>query len=147
MDQEKKMVSQIVNGDTAAFSVLVDKYKRLVFHVTRRMIAEQADVEDVCQEVFIKIYRSIGTFKHESKLSTYIARIAYLTSINYLKKQKRDLSEKFPEDVVKFPMNQDNPEEVLDKKDVSEYIHKLIKELPEHYRLVLTLFHLEEFSV
>lgn len=147
MAEEKKMIAQIVNGDTIAFSLLVDKYQNLIFHVVKRVVPEQMDAEDVCQEVFVKVYRSIGSFKHQSKLSTWIAKIAYLTALNHVKKNKRSLTEDYPKDVISLQSNQDGPEEQLSKKNTSEYLNTLIEQLPEQYRIIVTLFHLEEFSL
>jgi len=147
MDEENKIIVRIIKGDMSAFSLLVDKYQNLIFHITRRIVPEQMDAEDVCQEVFVKIYKSIGTFKYQSKLSTWIASIAYFTALNYLKKSKRDFTEDYPENLLDMEMDQDDPEELLIKKNTSEYINRLINQLPENYRVVLTLYHLEEFSI
>lgn len=147
MAEEKKMIAQIINGDTNAFSSLVDKYQNLIFHVVKRVVPEQMDAEDISQEVFVKVYRSIGSFKYQSKLSTWIAKTAYLTALNHVKKNKRRLTEDYPEDVIGLKSDQDSPEEQLSKKNTSEYLNKLIEQLPEQYRIVVTLFHLEEFSV
>lgn len=147
MDEEHKIILRIIKGDTKAFSLLVDKYQNLIFHITKGIVREQMDAEDVCQEVFVKIHKSIGTFKYQSKLSTWIARITYFTALNHLKKSKRNFMEDYPEDLLDMEMNQDNPQELLIKKNTTAYINKLIGQLPENYRVVLTLFHLEEFSI
>lgn len=147
MAEEVKLIDRIVHGDTNAFSALVAKYQNLIFHVVRKVVPVQMDVEDVCQEVFVKIYRSIGSFKHQSKLSTWIARIAYLTALNHLKKSKKNLTEDYPEDTLSLRANADSPEEQLSKRNTAEYLNKLIQQLPQQYRVVLTLFHLEEFSI
>lgn len=145
--QEKEIIARVTRGDTQAFSVLVDNYQNLIFHVVKRIVPAQMDGEDICQEVFVKVYRSIGSFKHQSKLSTWIAKIAYLTALNFLKRNKRSLTEDYPEDIVSLKTDQDSPEEQLSKKNISEYLNRLIEQLPEQYRLVLTLYHLEEFSI
>ncbi|AMP99648.1 RNA polymerase ECF-type sigma factor [Pedobacter cryoconitis] len=147
MDEEHKIIMLIIKGDANAFSRLVDKYQNLIFHITKKIVPEQMDAEDVCQEVFVKIHKSIGTFKYESKLSTWIARITYFTALNHLKKSKRDFTEDYPEDFWNLETDQDDPEELLVKKSTAEYINKLIGQLPENYRVVLTLYHLEEFSI
>lgn len=147
MAEEKELTARIRKGDTNVFSLLVDTYQNLIFHVVKRVVPAQMDAEDVCQEVFVKVYRSIGSFKHQSKLSTWIAKIAYLTALNYAKKNKRSLTEDYPEDIISLKTDQDSPEEQLSKKNTAEYLNKLIEQLPEQYRLVLTLYHLEEFSI
>ncbi len=147
MGEEQKIIVRIIKGDTKAFSLLVDKYQNLIFHIAKGIVPEQMDAEDVCQEVFVKIHKSIGTFKYQSKLSTWIARIAYFTALNHLKKSKKNFTEDYPDDLLNIEMDQDDPEELLIKKNTSAYINKLINQLPENYRVVLTLYHLEEFSI
>lgn len=145
--QEKEIIARVTKGDTQAFSILVDNYQNLIFHVVKKILPSQMDAEDVCQEVFVKIYRSIGSFRQDSKLSTWIAKIAYSSALNHLKKNKRSLTEDYPDDLVNIKTDRDSPEKLLSKKDTSEYLNKLIDQLPEKYGLVLTLYHLEEFSI
>jgi RNA polymerase sigma-70 factor (ECF subfamily) len=147
MMNEKEIILRIIKGDVKAFSLLVDDYQKLIFHVAKRMIQNDEDVEDVCQEVFIKIYRNIGNFAFKSKLSTWIAKITYLASIDYLKKHKRHLSEELPENLPDDLTDSQTPEDLLEQKDMSQYLNLLIGSLPAPYRLVITLFHLEEFSI
>lgn len=145
--EEKEIIDLIAKGDTKVFSFLVDKYQNLIFNIVKRILPVQMDTEDVCQEVFVKIYRGIGTFKHESKLSTWIARIAYFTALNHLKKNKNKKNHSDIEDNKKIDDGNDGPDELLIKNNTSEYVNKLIARLPEDYRLIITLYHLEEFSI
>jgi len=145
--EEKVIIDLIAKGDTKVFSFLVDKYQNLVFSVVRKILPRQMDAEDVCQEVFVKIYKGIGGFEQKSKLSTWIARIAYFTALNYLKKHKKHDVQDDLEMTVTIEDDVDGPDELLIKKNTEEYLNKLISSLPEHYRLILTLYHLEEFSI
>lgn len=145
--EEKEIISLIVKGDTRAFSFLVEKYQNLIFHVVRRILPGQMDAEDVCQEVFVKIYKSIGTFKQNSKLSTWIARIAYFTALNHLKKNKRYDTYDDLEITLTIESPVDGPDDILIKKNTAAHVNRMIAKLPEQYRLILTLFHLEEFSI
>ena len=90
MFNEKEVVTRILNGDMRAFELLVKQYEKLVFYVTYRLVKEQQAAEDICQEVFIKVYNSLIRFNFQSKLSTWIARITYLTAINYTRKYYRE---------------------------------------------------------
>lgn len=145
MFNEREILHQIKQGDLKAFSALVKQYEKLVFHVVQRIVPRPEDVEDISQEVFIKVYKRLDTFSYESKLATWIARIAYLTAIDYLRKfQPINTDSAQPFDQVYF--TQQTPEQVLIQTDIGLYVHKLIDSLPESYRVVLTLYHLEEFS-
>jgi RNA polymerase sigma-70 factor (ECF subfamily) len=145
MFNEREAVTKILNGDMGAFESLVKQYERLVYVMVSRLVREPEDVEDICQEVFIKVYNSLFRFGFQSKLSTWIARIAYFTGINYIKYKKEILIE-FPEDMEHYHFTNDTPELLLTKKDAAKYIEQLVLQLPEKYRTVITLFHLNEFS-
>ena len=145
MFNEKEVISRIISGETTAFASLVQQYEGLVFHMVNRLVDDEADVEDVCQDTFLQVYRGLPGFGFQSKLSTWIARIAYNTSVNHLRKYKKGRHttvDKIEED----HLIDDTSREAAVKKDVAGYIHRLIKQLPEQYKTVLTLYHLDEFS-
>lgn len=147
MFNEQEIVTRILKGDTRAFELLVKQYERLVFHVIHRLIREQQDVEDICQEVFIKVHKGLFRFNFESKLSTWIAQVTYFTAINYLKKYNNGRTANYPDDIENYHFTNDNPEQLLTKKEVANYVEELILQLPEVYRTVITLYHLNEFSI
>ncbi len=146
MFNEKEVVTRILNGDMRAFELLVKQYEKLVFYVIHRLVKEQHAAEDICQEVFIKVHKSLVRFNFQSKLSTWIARIAYLSAINCSRKYYREKVSDYPEDLENCHFTTDTPEQLLTKKDTAAYIEKLVLQLPEKYRTVLTLYHLNEFS-
>jgi RNA polymerase sigma factor (sigma-70 family) len=146
MFNEKEVVTRILSGDMRAFELLVKQYERLVFYVIHRLVKEQDSAEDICQEVFIKVYKSLVRFSFQSKLSTWIARIAYLTAINHLRKYNRERTADMPDDIENYHFTVETPEQLLTKKDTANYVEQLILQLPEKYRTVLTLYHLNEFS-
>ena len=88
MTDQKTLVDNILAGDQNAFKTLIGQYQRLVTHFVFRMVPSQADREDICQEVFVKIYQHLDRFRFDSSLSTWIGRIAYNTCLNHLEKKK-----------------------------------------------------------
>jgi RNA polymerase sigma factor (sigma-70 family) len=149
MLHEQQLIAKILQGDNKAFELLIKQYERLVLHVTGRLIKRDEDITDVCQEVFIKVYYGLSKFNSQSKLSTWIARIAYLTSVNHLRKYKNEnLNRVVGEDdnLDNYHFSDETPERLLVKKDANAYVHYLIMQLPLTYRTVLTLYHLQEFS-
>jgi RNA polymerase sigma factor (sigma-70 family) len=82
---DAELVNQILNGNENAFRYLVASNQRLVLHVVGRIVRQQEDVEDICQEVFMKVFRQIKKFRGDSRLSTWIATIAYNTSISHIR--------------------------------------------------------------
>jgi RNA polymerase sigma factor (sigma-70 family) len=143
---EQQIVDRIRQRDAKAFAALVKQYKKLVFHIVQRLVSDADDMEDICQEVFIKVFRQINRFTFESRLSTWIARIAYSTAVDYLRKyRKKNMMYEAQEHDLQDTGDL-SPEELLVQTDVSGYVRKLVDQLPEQYRLILTLYHLDEFS-
>jgi len=145
---DSELVQQVINGNNHAFRFLVSKHQRLVLHVVGRIVQQQDQVEDVCQEVFIKVFKKMSSFRKEAKLSTWIATIAYNTAITHIRKQKRKNELSFDEEPVLLAAEKGSGpnQKMMEKEEVRIYLMKLIEKLPVHYRTVLTLYHLEEFS-
>lgn len=146
---DNELVRQILNGNSNAFGFLVSKYQKLVVHIVCRIVQRQEDVEDICQDVFLKVFNMLKNFRGESRLSTWIATIAYNTALSYIRKIKnRDFKSydehpslvAFEKETTGFNHN------LLEKQELKSYLIELIEKLPVNYRTVLTLFHLEEFS-
>ncbi|MFY9154163.1 MAG: sigma-70 family RNA polymerase sigma factor [Prolixibacteraceae bacterium] len=142
---DSELISQVLKGNRHAFTFLVTRYQKLVVHITGRLIQRQDELEDVSQEVFLKVYQNLGKYRNECKLSTWIATIAYNTSINYLRKFKK-MDEVNPDDSAAFRKLTDFKPENYENADLHRYIRDQIDLLPVQYRTVITLFHLEEFS-
>lgn len=142
---EAELIGQILSGNMNAFTFLVNRYQKLVVHITGRLIQRQDELEDVCQEVFLKVYQNLGKYRNECKLSTWIATIAYNTSINYQRKFKK--GDTISSDEIPVMTNISDAGTVdFERIDLHQYVRSQIELLPVQYRTVLTLFHLEEFS-
>lgn len=142
---EIELISQVLKGNMNAFTFLVNRYQKLVVHITGRLIQRQDELEDVSQEVFLKVYQNLGKYRNECKLSTWIATIAYNTSINYLRKFKK-VDEVNPDDSTALRNLTDSRSEDYEQTDLHRFIREQIELLPVQYRTVLTLYYLEEFS-
>jgi RNA polymerase sigma factor (sigma-70 family) len=144
---DAELVQQVLNGNEHAFRFLVATHQRLVLHIVGRIIKQQEDVEDVCQEVFMKVFRKIKNFRGDSKLSTWIATIAYNTGISYIRSKNRK-NETEADDLTMFQSRSDNwqGQHAVEREEAKKILGEMIEELPVNYRTVLTLFHLEEFS-
>jgi RNA polymerase sigma-70 factor (ECF subfamily) len=142
---DAELIKQILNGNMNAFTFLVNRYQKLVVHITGRLIQRQDELEDVCQEVFLKVYQNLGKYRNECKLSTWIATIAYNTSINYLRKFKKGIEENTDDEAALRNWSEHEIND-FEKTDLHRYLRDQIELLPVHYRTVLTLYYLEEFS-
>jgi RNA polymerase sigma factor (sigma-70 family) len=145
---DAELVQQIIAGNENAFRYLVANHQRLVLHIVGRVVKQQEDVEDICQEVFVKVFRKIKKFRGESRLSTWIATIAYNTSISHIRGKARKQEELVDEE-ARLDLGKTDEWQVqgtVEKEEAKKILLQLIEKLPVQYRTVLTLFHLEEFS-
>lgn len=147
-----ELIEQIKNGNANSFRFLVNKYQKLVWVMVWRMVPRQQDAEDLCQEVFLRVFKSIRHFRGDSKLSTWIGSVTYNTCIDFIRKkgsEKVVLADNNPEmtDVILKMPEAANPFDLLQKDEVKNMVQELIAQLPVHYRTVITLFYLGEFSL
>lgn len=140
---EDRMIRQVLAGDKDAFRLLVENYQNLVAHVVFRMVKCREDREDICQDVFMKIYQNLPNFRGQSKLSTWIARIAYNTCINHLEKKRALVSDDLLIENYVSENSDDSVHKDIEEGDIKEKLTALIELLPEIFRIVITLYHLE----
>jgi len=155
---ERELVERILDGDREAFLTFIDRYERLVKHVVYRMVDDDRDREELCQDVFVRAHRYLDGFRFESKLSTWLARIARNTCLNHLEKKDMPLyADEAPSPEGETPDARAALNRVPDSDaDVAgaavdrqrrEVVREGIDALSEHYRTALTLYHLEGMSV
>jgi RNA polymerase sigma-70 factor (ECF subfamily) len=141
-------INLIIEGDTNAFSVLVNRYKDLVYTLTLRMLKNKEEAEEVAQDTFIKAYKSLKRFKGDSKFSTWIYKIAYNTSLDRIKKNRKYINNvainEFTEHQVKTI---DNALDKLEDNEREEAIQECIALLPSEDSFLLTLYYFEELSL
>jgi RNA polymerase sigma-70 factor (ECF subfamily) len=137
MTDDRALVSRVLSGDTQAFRALVRKHERLVAHMVGRLVKQQEDREELCQDVFMKVFDKLRDFNFQSQLSTWIATIAYRHAINHLRKKKIEITE-FPPEIQEIQVDE------VEAQDIESYLLKLIDTLPLQYNVVLTLYHLEQ---
>ena len=149
MADEGSELQAILNGDRGAFEAFVRKYQRLVSHIVFRMITNTADREDLCQEVFLTIHRSLPEFRGDCKLSSWVGQIAHNKCLNYLEKKKLPLYEDLcqenqtVDDVASGFEIQDSE---IERSDVGARVRSEIDQLPPLYGTILVLYHLEDMS-
>ena len=148
-EDSKQLIARILAGNTGEFQTIIEQYQKLVAHVVFKMVTGEADREDICQDVFIKVYQKMGTFKGESKLSTWIATIAYNTSLNHLEKKRVPLlDDMMPEEnsIERLAAETCQPDESTETRNLSRILVEEIDKLPVQYGLILALYHLEDMS-
>lgn len=145
---DQHYINLIINGDTTAFNVLVDRYKDLVFTLTLRMLKNREEAEEVSQDTFIKAYKSLNRFKGDSKFSTWIYKIAYNTSLDRLKMNKKFLNNVVINEFTEHQLKTiDNALDNLENKEREQAIQDCIALLPSDDGFLLTLYYFEEQSL
>ena len=155
---DQELVGKVLGGDTNAFVTVIQNTEGLVTQIVFKMIANTEDRKDVAQDIYLKAYKSLPGFRHQSKLSTWIAQIAYNTCLSYLEKKKLVLLDKFAGDKD----DNDNEPEFADKKlignlfsqtendifrrELNEILKTEIELLSPLHKTLITLYHNEELS-
>lgn len=153
VQDDKYLISEVLSGNRMAFVKLIRQYEGLVLHIVTPLIGVNEDREDICQDVFIKVYEKLDTFQFKSKLATWIGNIAYNSSINYLEKKKNILLSNIvsPENELSFiesiNIESDNPEKMFIRREEISQLNQSINILPEFQKTVLLLFYKEEMSL
>jgi RNA polymerase sigma-70 factor, ECF subfamily len=146
---EAELILQLKSGNREAFAQLVSAYRNSVLNVCYRFLLNQEDAEDVSQEVFFEVYRSIKNFRGESKLSTWIYRIAATKSMNEIKRinRKKRISSAAKtlgiEKIASLIAGNERPDKALEDHEGFSILMKALNNLPENQRIALTLSKLE----
>ena len=152
IDQE--LVERAQRGDQKAFGMLVEKYQRKLGRLLSRMVRDQAEVEDVVQESFIKAYRALPNFRGDSAFYTWLYRIGINTAKNYLVSMGRrpQVSRDIEiEDAENFEdgdelRTMETPESELMTKEIAQTVNDTMMSLPDELRTAITLRELEGLS-
>jgi RNA polymerase sigma-70 factor (ECF subfamily) len=138
-------VQRVKAGDVQAFTMIVSKYGEMVFTVVRKIVENREDAEDITQEVFIKIFKSLDRFREESNFSTWLYRIAYNTAISELRKRKLFCAQ--TEDSLLLDNNSYTDENEEETEIKLQYLEKALKNLPPDESFLITLHYMDEQSV
>lgn len=153
MRNEEAFIQQLKEGDDAAYKEVVEAYQNMVYNTCLSIVKSEEDAEDIAQDVFVQVFQSISAFKGESKLSTWIYRIATTKSLDFERKKKRKkrfgfVRSIFGEDsqVVVNPPDFHHPGIALDQKENAGILFKAIDKLPENQRIAFILNKVEGLS-
>jgi len=149
---EDNFLDKLVSGDGEAFRELVSRYSQIVYNISLRMVRDRELAEDLTQEVFVKVYKALPRFRKRSKLSTWLYRIAYNTSMTEMEKARYRYEMDDIEDVRlqgKLDSARDFDNNILDRlerKELASMVESLIEKLKPEQRMVLTLHYAGEKS-
>jgi RNA polymerase sigma-70 factor, ECF subfamily len=154
---ERLLIARLRKRDEQAFNEVVRQHGDKVFNLVLRMVGTRAEAEDIAQEVFVTVFKSIDTFRGESKFTTWLLRIAANHSKNRIKYLARRSTDKngldaAPEaslaDAGKAPVQAhfDAPDAMLEAAELETLMQEAIAKLDEEHRLLVVLRDIEELS-
>lgn len=152
---EAEMIQKLAEKDETAFRQLVNTYQKLVVNTCYSIVQNQHDAEDVAQEVFIEVFRSIKNFRADAKISTWLYRISVNRSLNFIRDRKKFKWFQSFGDAVQNRLGElsnistshtDQPEFLLENTQRTALLHEAINQLPENQKVAFTLSKYEDLS-
>jgi RNA polymerase sigma-70 factor (ECF subfamily) len=144
-EEESRLILRCQNGDSTAFKILVEKYEKRAFWIAYHMVGHADDAQDVVQEAFIRVYRSINRFRLGKRFYTWFYQIVLHLSIDCLRK-RRDEIQLDPETASALEASRSDPAESLLRDESSERVQEVLGSLPPRERAILILRDIEDFS-
>jgi RNA polymerase sigma-70 factor (ECF subfamily) len=155
MESEQVLVDRISRGDSAAFQEFVDRYKKKIYYIAYDITGDHDDAEDVSQEVFVKVFRSLKTFRRNAKISSWLYQISVNASIDLLRKkaskpetsmddiERADIQENLPGSSTRAQNPERSAEDLIIQKHISEALQKVT---PKE-RSVFVMRHYNELKI
>ncbi|MFH1010578.1 MAG: sigma-70 family RNA polymerase sigma factor [bacterium] len=146
---EGELLRRLRRGDSQAFAQLVGYYKDMVTTMIARMRGSQADVEDLAQEVFLRVWKGLPGFRGEAKLSTWIYRIAINLCIaegKTARARAQFLPAEDPAMGVHPNLRNESNNPYAEEAVLKDRLARLLPQMPEKYRIAITLFYLKNLS-
>jgi len=137
--EDGALIAAALGGASEAFGELVRRYERAVYNLAVRTLHDRTEAEDATQEAFMKAYRALASFRPGAKFSTWIFTICYRGCCDRLARRKRISGEELPDRADPAA----GPEALAEQSDQARALRAAIDALPEKYRTVITLYHIQ----
>ena len=151
-EDDLALIELVLSGDRRAFEPLVRKHERRVFRVVLAVLGNVEDAEDAMQDTFVKAFRHLDQFRHDSRFTTWLTRIAVNEAIQKRQARKNSVSLQESAEVEskalpgRFEPWTSNPEKLYGKQEIRRIVEEAIQSLPPIYRETLVLREIEEMS-
>jgi RNA polymerase sigma-70 factor (ECF subfamily) len=154
VDIDQILVIKAQKGDMEAFEALIKKYEKKIYNISYRMLQDGEEALDAAQDVFLKVYRSLSSFKSESKFSTWLYRVTTNVCLDLLRKRKDknnislDAEIEFGDGQVKLDPASPTPgiEEEIERGELKKLVSKAVGELPEIHQSIIVLRDIQDLS-
>lgn len=141
-------IEKVLEGDATAFAALVDKHKDNAFTLAFRITGNREEAEEIAMDAFVKVYRSLGKFRNDSKFTTWLYRIVHNESISALRKKQPEtapLDNNLVENYTAGEMHEHVY--ALDDKQQQWLIRRALEQLPPEDNMLITLFYMDDQSI
>jgi len=151
---DEELIARVLAGDETAYETIVARYGDYVYTIAVRIVGNDEDAEDVAQEAFVRAYRALPGFRGDSKFSSWLYRIATNRALTHLKRRRRrvvtvglDAGPRVEAGASEVGRGSERgPDRLVLDDEFRREVRAAVLELPERYRVVVTLFYLEEKS-
>lgn len=145
---DENIIKEVLSGNRSAFSSLVERHKSMVFAVCIRIIKNQEDAEEIAQDVFVKAFQKLSTFRGDSSFKTWIYRIAFTSAVSKTRLKKNYTADidsvQIPDDHVELAQNGLNE---LNQKDRQKYLRLAMNLLKEDEQMLLNFYYFDEQTI
>ena len=153
--EEKQLIQALKNSDESAFRELVEKYELNVYNTCIGMLGNEDNAKDISQDVFIEVFRSIHKFRGDSKISTWLYRLAVNKSLNHIRDNKkhrvvrsiqRFFTKEENESLDLQDFSSQNAEQEIEQNEHSKALHNALNKLPENQKTAFVLKNYDDLS-
>jgi RNA polymerase sigma-70 factor (ECF subfamily) len=145
MSADTDLISRAAGGDSSAFQTLVERHRSMVYRVAYQFAGNHHDAEDIAQEVFIKVYRSLDRFRQDAQLTSWMYRIVMNACIDHRRRQRPAVAAPFGEEaeqrMLNTPEERPDPEERAYAGELGQVLESEIGRLPNGQRVVFVMRH------
>lgn len=150
--KDEDIIRLVLKGDSQMYSVLIDRYSGKVCSTAYSYTHNQEEARDLVQEIFIKVYNSLRSFKSDARFSTWLYRISVNCCIDWTRKNKSKnsmiaLGYEDNDILDHIAGDTDTPEELILRQEHQEAVRKAVSDLPEIYKTVLILYYFEDLHI
>lgn len=152
MQTDEDLVSAYLAGEEKALDLLIQRYLKPIYNFIYRYIGNQGDAEDIVQDTFVNVWKSIRKFDRTRKFKTWIFTIARNASLNWIKKKKPQLFSQFDNEEGDNVIEESTadpsplPDELFARADLSKKLSEILEKLSPEYRLVILLHYTNHFT-
>ena len=153
-DVDELLVKKAQKGDMEAFEALIGKYEKKIYNISCRMLLDSDEAYDAAQDVFLKVFKSIKSFKSESKFSTWLYRVTSNVCFDILRKRKDKMNSSLDAEIeindseVKIDPVALTPgvEDEVEREELIRLVSESVNELPEKHRVMIILRDFQDMS-